>query len=334
MVRRILTVSLYALLLCILTAFISLLLISPVSVFADAKPTLFLNLRQGPLGVTLTLKGKNFPPGQADLSYIDANGVPGTFSTGDSTVQVQNDGTFASTNVVMPSSGPAGTWKIAVTDSTGQVTSIPYDVLAAPGQQNASAPSLTVSPTSGASGDTIAFSGSNWLPRGTSVNLMLIAGSSSIPLLEPLPVSDKNGEISGTFHIPSNTSSTSATVSATDANTGDLRAQAQLLITTSTPTASPTPQPSATPTVTPTTTPTPTTVSVSTPSPTSTPSPVPDATGSSSGNSGSSGNTLATAIGTVLLIAGGLLGITALLLVLFMIPRQERQNNARHIGQF
>src|SRR5258706_5851028 len=65
----------------------------------DAKPLLTLNIQQGPLGVTLTLKGKNFHPGQATLSYIDPQNVPGVFvSPSDSSILVQADGTFLSSN--------------------------------------------------------------------------------------------------------------------------------------------------------------------------------------------------------------------------------------------
>lgn len=342
MVRRTFSLLLSALLLCPLLSPIYLLSIPPAPAFAASMPVLMLNLDQGPLGVTLTLRGKNFPPGQANLSYIDANGVPGTFSTGDSVVQVQNDGTFTSTNVVMPASGSAGVWKVVVTDSTGQVSSVPYNVLAAPGQQMAGTPGLTISPTSGTSGDLIAFSGSNWLPSGTAVNLMLLIGSSSIPLLEPLPASNGNGEISGTFHLPSNSSATSAIVSATDANSGDLRAQAQLTLLIATPTASPTTQPSVTPTATATRVPmpTPTTMPTATPSPVrkATPTTIASSSGtnsnSNSGGSGGSSKTLATILGAVLLIVGTMLGVLAFILVLFMIPRQQRQPNMPRIGQF
>ena len=159
--------------------------IVPPTSFADAKAQLSLNLSAGPLGVTLTLKGINFPQGQVTFSYIDPQNVPGTFmAPGDENAQVQSDGTFVTTNLLMPVSGPIGVWKILVTDSTGIVWSIHYTALAAPGEQTAGAPTLAVNPTSGQGGDSIAFTGSNWLPGGTRVNLMLLMGTTLLPLFD------------------------------------------------------------------------------------------------------------------------------------------------------
>ena len=329
MLHRILTLSLCALLLSMLISFESLLLAPTTYTFADAKPELKLNLQQGPLGVTLTLQGKNFHPGQAALSYIDSQGTPGTFMPpSDTSVQVGTDGSFSTTNLIMPTSGPTGGWRIIVTDSVGTVALVRYLVLAAPGQQTAGAPSLTINPTSGMSGAVIAFSGSNWLPQGTAVNLMLVVGSTSSQLLNTPPVSDANGMIAGSFHLPQNLTASQATVSATDAATGDLGAQAQIVIISPSPTPSASPTPHASPTPTATSVPTPTTV----PTPTSTASP------GTSGRSSGPANPLSTldrqALGLVLLIVGGALGLAALMLILFLVPWRERRSNEPRSGQF
>jgi len=155
--------------------------------------------------VTLSLKGKNLHTGQASLSYVDAQGGSGTFiAPSDTNVEVQADGTFSTANIVLPSTGPAGVWKILVTDSSGEVGSVRYTVLATPGAEEAGTPNLTINPTSGKSGDIIAFSGSNWLPEKTAVQLTLRIDTTSVPLLDAPAMSDKNGAITGALHLPAN----------------------------------------------------------------------------------------------------------------------------------
>jgi hypothetical protein len=324
MVRRIFPLVFFALLFSVLLTALSFQLMPAAHAFADANPTLVLNRQQGPLGVTLTLSGKKFPPGQVGLSYIDSQGVPGVFvPPSDTSAQVQN-GSFVTTNLVLPGSGPIGDWKIVATDSLGSVWTIHYVVLAAPGQQTAGSPDLTLYPTSGMSGDVITFNGSNWLPKGTVVNLLLQVGGNSIPLLNPLPVSDANGLITGMFRLPPNLNPAQATVVASDATTGALRAQIPILINgaSPTPTTSPTTEASPSPQVTPT--------SVATPAPTPVSTVMPPTTGTG----GLPGGFNAAVWGPVLLVVGGVLGVAALMLVLFMIPWAERERNRPRIGQF
>ncbi len=299
---------------------LSMLLAYPTRAFASPKARLILNRQQGPLGVTLTLSGEKFTPGPAALIYIDSQNTPGTFTPpSDSSVQVQGDGSFSTSNLVMPGSGPVGPWKIIVTDSTGRAWSIPYLVLAAPGLQTAGIPSLVVDPSNASSGDAIAFSGSNWLPQGTAVTFSLLVGTTSLPLLTTPPQSDRNGLIAGTFHLPANVDQPEVTVSAADASTGALRAQAQVLITlaSSTPSASPTPAASPTPTGT------------GTPTPTAVPTTTPTVSSSTPGGVNNTGGPLSSINGAIwgpiLLIVSGLLGISAVLLVLFLIPAEERR---------
>jgi hypothetical protein len=293
--------------------------------FADAKPTLHLNRQMGPLGVTLTLNGSNFPPGVAGLSYIDSQNVPGTFTApGDTSVQVLTNGTFVTNNLILPQSGASGPWTIVLTDSQGMISSIGYTVLAAPGQTTAGAPTLTIDPLSGAGGDAITFSGTNWLPGGTKVNLLLQTNTSPIPLLEPAPRSDGSGNISGTFHLPLSLNITSATVVASDAATGALRAQTPISITMSTATATPTgsPSPQATPS------PTPTDIVTPVDTPTGTPIVTTNNTGSDNNNTGNPLGKMDAAVwGPVLLGVGGILALAALMLVLFMIPWGSRGKN-------
>src|SRR5438045_3728821 len=125
-------------------------MISPVYAYyaANQKPVVMLNMQQGPLGVTLRVKGKNFHAGQASISYIDAREVPGIFvAPSDSSTQIGTEGTFVEANIIMPSSGPVGEWKIVVTDSRQTVGIARYHVLAASGEQSAGAPDVMVNPT-------------------------------------------------------------------------------------------------------------------------------------------------------------------------------------------
>jgi hypothetical protein len=311
----------YLLLFCTLTLVVlDMLFMRPGRAFASPQARLTMNRQQGPLGVTLTLSGEKFTPGPAALSYIDSQNTPGTFTPpGDSNVQVQHDGTFSTSNLVMPSSGPVGPWKIVVTDSIGKTWSLSYLVLAAPGQQTASIPSLAVDPSNASSGDAIAFTGSNWLPQGTAVTLSLLVGTTSLPLLTTPPQSDLNGLITGTFHLPANLDQPEVTVSAADTSTGALRAQAQILITL----ASPTPSASSTPAASPT----PTATSV--PTATVVPAKPPTVSSSTPGGVDNTGGPLSfidgAIWGPILLIVSGLLGISAVMLVLFLIPAVERR---------
>jgi len=293
---------------------LSILFMHPTRAFASPKARLTLNLQQGPLGVTLTLSGEKFIPGPAALSYIDSQNTPGTFaSPGDSTVQVQLDGTFSTSNLVMPSSGPVGPWRIIVTDSIGKTWSIPYLVLAAPGLQTAGVPSLVVDPSNASNGDAIAFTGSNWLPQGTAVTLSLLVGITSLPLLTTPSQSDRNGLIAGTFHLPANLDQPEVTVSAADVSTGALRAQAQILITLASPT------PAAPPTPTTTSLPTATVAPATTPT-------VSSSTPAGGDNTGGPPSFINGAIwGPILLLISALFGVTAVMLVLFLIPAVERR---------
>lgn len=343
MLRRTHSRMLYACLLTIFITILCLVILPAAHSYADNNPALSLNRTQGPLGVTLTLNGTNFPPGTADLSYIDSQNVPGFFVyPGDTSVQVLATGSFVTSNLVMPGSGAVGPWKIVVKDSLGSLTNITYTVLAAPGQSTAGTPTLTLNPSSGMSADVITFTGTNWLPMNTAVNLLLQAGTSSIPLIEPAPQSDVNGNISGTFHLPTNLTASSATVTASDVATGALRALAPITITATT--LTPTPTTGATPTTTPTTSPTASPTATTSPSPTTTadatttPSPVAPFGNTNSGgpdNPGSSfGKPNAALWGSVLLVVGGILAIAAFMLILFMIPWSERDRHQPHSGQY
>ncbi|MGH2495391.1 MAG: hypothetical protein ACRDIV_11870 [Ktedonobacteraceae bacterium] len=314
--------------LCIITVSFALF---PVShSLAAQKPELHLNRQSGPLGVTLTLNGTNFPPGVANLSYIDSQNVPGMFSTpGDTSVQVTDSDSFVTNNLILPQSGAVGPWKIVITDSLGTISTTLYTVLAAPGQTTAGTPTLTLNPSNGTGGDTITFTGTNWLPEGTPVNLLLQTGTNAIPLLQPAPVSDNNGTINGNFHLPLNLNIASATVVASDASTGALRAQAAITIGngTATPTLTPTSSPSPTVTVSPIPTSTPTTAATSTPIVTTN-----NGSGSDNNNTGNPLGKMDAAVwGPVLLAVGAILAIAALMLVLFMIPWGGERNHNQEL---
>ncbi len=279
-----------------------------------------LNLQEGPLGVTLTLKGQNFPQGQVTFSYIDPHNVPGVFTApGDSNAQVQSDGTFVTTNLIMPTSGPTGIWKILVTDSANTIWSVRYTAIAPPGEQMAGAPSLTVNPTNGLGGDSITFTGTNWLPEGTRVNLMLLIDTTTLPLFDTPAVSDKNGMISGSFHLPANLNASQVIVTAADITTGALRAQTVLTVGT----ASPTPTTSPTTTTTPTPIASTTPITIVTPTSTSSPATLPPL-GSDSAN-GPSSPSLKFVLGLSLLIVSGLLAILALLMLFYWLPKSVRK---------
>ncbi|GAC1393564.1 MAG: hypothetical protein NVS4B11_00210 [Ktedonobacteraceae bacterium] len=262
------------------------------------KPTLTLNIQQGPLGVVLTVKGKNFHAGQAGLSYVDAQNTPGMFvvPSGNS-VQVQHDGTFTAIDLVLPDSGPAGAWNIVVTDSAKNVAMARYVVLATPGEHSAAAPSIVINPTNGKAGDVVAISGSNWLPQGMHIKLGFLDTSNALVSLNTSLVSDKNGLVTGAVRVPSqfDQTQTTMTIVATD-TTEALKAQAALILLSLSPTPAPT---SPTPTKS---------LSVGTSS-------------ASPNDPGKLSFTMSTAsLELVILVVGGTLGLAALMLILFLLP--------------
>lgn len=266
---------------------------------AKPKPAITLNVQRGPLGVLLTISGKNFHTGQAQVSYRDAQNNVGSFSgAGESSIQVGQNGTFVATNEQLPPSGPMGAWKIVAIDSTGATVTATYQVLAVPGQ-GAGVPVLLVNPTSGKPGDLIAFMGSNWLPQGTTVKLQL--SGSAEPLINAPIASDKSGIIMGAFRLPQTfmPGQTTASIVATDA-TGALQAQIQMSVLLPTPTPVATLPPIPTVHVT--------TQSGMTPINTATPT-------------SHTSHTLAVA----LLFAGGILSLAALLSLLLLLPKRRRK---------
>lgn len=317
--RRIFALTLCTLLLSGIVLCSNVFISSPPA-YASTKAQLSLNLQEGPLGVTLTLTGKNFPQGQVKFSYIDPQNVPGVFTApGDSNAQVQSDGTFVTTNFILPASGPTGVWKILVTDSTSTIWSVHYTAIAAPGEQTAGAPSLNINPTNGVDGDSITFTGTNWLPEGTRVNLMLLINTTTLPLFDTPTVSDKNGMISGSFHLPANLNASQVIVTAADITTGALRAQTVLTVGATTPT--PTTSPTATINPTPVASATPITVITPTSASSHTALPPP---GSDSTN-GPFSPSLKFVLGLSLLIVSGLLAILALLMLFYWLPKSVRK---------
>lgn len=272
------------------------------------RPVITLNIQRGPLGILLSVQGRNFRPGQANISYIDAQHTRGTFVGPDnSNVQVGRNGSFSAMNELLPANGSAGTWTIVVTDA-GMTVTTPYQAL------STAAPSLSINPASGKPGDVLAFSGSNWLPQGTRVQLSMMGIAHSSLLPAPV-VSDKNGSIMGAFHLPKSLDPAllTATIVASD-NSGALQAQIAInvLPLSPTPTVSPTPTNTATPLAVPTrtTAEAPTTL---------------DDSPLTMLNS--------TTLAFILLFAGGVLGLAAIMLVLFMLPwdeQQQRQSKRRH----
>lgn len=283
--------------LCIFVIGVLLLPFSFVYAAPHPKPIVTLNIQQGPLGVTLTVKGKNFHAGQAKITYVDTQKMSGTFEAlSQGLVQVQHNGTFTATDLLLPASGSVGIWNIVVTDSKKTVAMAPYHVLAVSGEQQAASPSVLLNPTQGKAGDVVAISGSNWFPQGTRVKLAFLDANNALISLDTSLVSDKNGMVTGAIRIPSQFDGTQATMTlvATDTTTA-LKAQTALSILS----LSPTPLPS----------PTPTRALSSAISP-ATPK-----------DSGKLSFTMSTSsLELVLLVVGGTLGLAALMLILFLIP--------------
>lgn len=306
---------------CLLSSIVLLLLFSsPFSALAakpankSERPSVTLNLPQGPLGVTLTVKGNNFHPGEASITYADGSNRPGTFvAPSDTSVLVQGNGTFVSTNVVLPSAGGIGTWRIVITDSAGTVATAPYKVLAYGKMQHANVPTLQCSSTNAKIGDLIAFTGTDWLPQGTSVQLQVVTDTATIPLLAAPVKSDKDGTITGAFHIPTslNPAQTMANLSAVDAS-GAMHVQVQISL----------PGLPPTPTVLPT------------------PSPVVKSSAVTPSSTSNGGTTISfdkleqalfqlsgSSLIIIALIVGGTLGLAGMMLIMFLLPWRRRSHS-------
>jgi len=288
---------LWCFILCIFISFVLLLPLPSVCAASHPKPSLTLNVQQGPLGVTLIVKGKNFHAGPAKLAYSDAQKTSGTFEVlRQGLVQVQHDGTFLAADLVLPNSGPAGIWDIVVTDSAKTIATVRYHVLATSGDSIAGAPGILINPTHGKAGDVIAVSGSNWLPQGTHVKLAYLDTNNALVSLDTSLVSDTNGMVTGAVRIPSQFNSTQATMTivATD-TTAALKAQAALTVLSLSPTSSLSPTP---------------TRAFST-----------DVSPASPKDPGKLSFSMSTSsLELVLLVVGGTLGLAALMLILFLIP--------------
>ena len=272
------------------------------------RPTIALNIQRGPLGVLLNIQGKNLHPGLASIGYIDALHTRGSFAPpGSSSVQVARNGTFTAINELLPASGPKGAWTIVVVDSAGTTVTASYQAL------SSAAPTLTINPTSGRIGDIIAFSGSNWLPQGTKVMLHLMGTAHSSLLSTPV-ISDKNGSIMGAFHLPPSLDLTllTAAIIATDS---DDALQAQVTINVLPPASSLTPVITTTPMAVPTHSHSGVTTQTA-----------PDSSPLISFNS--------QAIAFIFLFVGSILGLAALMLILFMLPwsEQVRSSSLKHTG--
>ena len=289
--------SLHYLVLCVFVASVVLIPFSSVHAASRPKPSVTLNIQQGPLGVTLTAKGKNFHIGQARVTYVDAQKTPGTFDvSSQSSVQVQRDGTFTANGLLLPESGPVGIWNIVVTDSAKTVVMAPYRVLAAQGEQQATAPSISTNPKNGKAGDVIAISGTNWFPQGTHVTLSYLDANNASVSLDTSLVSDKNGMVTGAVRIPTQFNDTQATMTIVAIDTtAALKAQAPLTV------FSPSPTPL--------------------PSPTATRTAATDIAPASPKDPSKFSLTMSTAsLELILLIVGGTLGLAALMLILFLLP--------------
>lgn len=275
------------------------------------KPTITLNVQHGPLGVLLSIQGRNFRSGQASISYIDAQHTRGNFvGPGNGSVQVGQNGSFSAANELLPASGPKGSWTIVVTDAGTTVTTS-YQAL------STVAPSLTINPDSGKPGDVIAFSGSNWLPHETKVTLSMMGIAHSSLLTAPI-TSDKNGAIMGAFHLPKSLDSTllTATIVASDSS-GALQAQIAINVLPLSPTPAVSPTPVSTST------------SVAVPTHTTTTAPT-----TLDNNPLTMFNSATLAF--ILLFVGSVLGLAAIMLILFMLPwgEQRQRQNRNSLSSF
>jgi hypothetical protein len=307
---------------------------TPTTARGDVSANVTSSPSSGPVGTTITVSGLGWimPDGtQVSFGYMDVESycliVPdsqaGTLSGGFFSGWFHwPKGTLLSTYTVCANVG----------GTTAQANT--FSVL------SASAPQISITPTTLTTGQQATITGANFFPAGTAVQLFWETAKGSIDFSITPVTSNNNGSISRTFTVPATAlPGGSYMIEAVVGGSQPPALSASAPFTYTTPAQNPTPTPSpvpsraSTPTLSPTaaatksTTPTVgSTTPAATQNPTTSQTPVLNTTSNDSSNAG--GTTPPDQSGSVLLIAG-VIGSLVLLITLLAIVLLIRHKKAR-----
>jgi hypothetical protein len=303
---------------------------TPATAQGDVTANVASSPSSGPVGTTITVSGSGWtmPDGtQVSFGYMDVESY--CLIVPDSQEGILSGGFFSGW-FHWPKGTLLSTYTVCANVGGTTATANTFSVL------SASAPQISITPTTLTAGQQATITGANFFPAGTAVQLFWETVKGSIDFGITPVTSNNNGSISRTFTVPATAlPGGSYMIEAVVGGSQPPALSASAPFTYTTPVLNPTPTPShtSTPTLSPTaaatkgTTPT---VSSTTPAatqnPTTSQTPVINTTSNDSSNAG--GSTPPNQPGSVLLIAG-VIGSLVLLITLLAIVLLIRHKKAR-----
>jgi len=168
----------------------------------------------GPVGTTVTVTGAGLAP--SSIVTIAFNGAAQT--TSPATVTTDASGAFTSTFVI-PSTASAGAQIVKATDASGNSASATFTV---------TIPTISLSPSQGPAGTTVAVTGANFVPNST---ITVKFNGATVTTVPATVTSSPSGAFTSTsFVVPSTASAGGKTVIAMDATSNS--ASATFTVTT------------------------------------------------------------------------------------------------------
>ena len=137
-------------------------------------------------GQTVGLTGSGFAANATLKATFNGASVPLTTA-----VTTTTDGQFSGTGIVIPAATPAGRYPITVKDSSGHVGTVELNVFAA---------TLTVTPTTGISGQTFEVNGTGW--PSNDINMRVELNQGTAENLACFASTDGNGTLTQSCTVP------------------------------------------------------------------------------------------------------------------------------------
>jgi 5-hydroxyisourate hydrolase-like protein (transthyretin family) len=137
-------------------------------------------------GQTVGLTGSGFAANATLKATFNGTSVPLTAA-----VSTTTDGQFSGTGIVIPATTAAGDYPVTVKDSSGHIGTVMVNVYAA---------TLTVTPTTGISGQTFEVNGTGWPSNDISMRVELTVGTSQT--FACFASTDGNGNLAQSCTVP------------------------------------------------------------------------------------------------------------------------------------
>lgn len=220
--------------------------------------TLSSSPSSGPAGTVITVSGSGWTQlsdgSQVALGYSQQDCLLGYTPASNSQPGTVEGGSFSGW-LVLPGNLAPGTYKICALIGATPTVAGSYTLL------SSASPTLSISPTQVTAGQTATVTGSNFLPGGTQVTLVLQAGNTTISLGSV--TSDGQGNFTRSITIPNGLSG-SAQIKASAGSSSPATLSASVAFTIN---PAPIPVSTSMPQATPATTPSPTPTHTATPTP-------------------------------------------------------------------